>query len=421
MIVAGGGAAGMTAAGTAAKCGAKVLLVEKNSRLGRKLRITGKGRCNVTNHCTAQEVIANTPSNGKFLYGALSRFSPEDTERFFEKLGVPLKVERGNRVFPLSDHAQDIVDALVSFVRGSGVTILEDRVQEVQIADGNVCGVRLEKNGEIAAACAILACGGASYPGTGSTGDGYRIAEHAGHTIRELRPSLVPLVAEDPDCAEMQGLSLKNVAVKVVDSRKGKVVFRDFGEMLFTHFGMSGPVILSASSHMRDMEPGRYQILIDLKPALSPEQLDARLLRDFEKNINRNFENALGALLPRKMIPVVVRRSGISPDTKCNAITQEQRRAFGALLKAFPVHVAGFRPIAEAIVTSGGVSVKEVNPKTMESRKVGGLYFAGEILDVDAYTGGFNLQIAFSTGRLAGESAGMAQKREEKTSDGNCD
>lgn len=406
VIVAGGGAAGMMAAGAAAEAGARVLLVEKNSRLGRKLRITGKGRCNVTNHCTVQEVIANTPSNGRFLYGALSRFGPADMESFLENLGVPLKVERGNRVFPVSDKAQDIVDALESYVRRSGAEIAEDRVEELWMEDGTVRGAKLARAGRIAAESVILACGGLSYPGTGSTGDGYRLARSAGHTIQELRPSLVPLVAEDPDCAELQGLSLRNIAVRLVDQKKKKVVFEDFGELLFTHFGLSGPVILSASSHIREMEPGRYRILIDLKPGLTPEQLDARLLRDFEKNINRNFINSLDALLPRKLIPVAVRRSGIPPETKCNAVTQEQRRGFGGLLKAFSVTIKGFRPIAEAIVTSGGVSVKEVDPRTMESKKTRGLYLAGELLDVDAYTGGFNLQIAFSTGRLAGESAG---------------
>ncbi len=414
VIVAGGGPAGMMAAGTAARTGARVLLVEKNSRLGRKLGITGKGRCNVTNHCTVQEVIANTPSNGKFLYGALSRFTPQDTERFLEERNVALKVERGNRVFPVSDKAKDIVNALESFVRSGGVQVREDRVAELLLGNGCVCGVRLEQMGEIEAESVILACGGMSYPGTGSTGDGYRLARQAGHTIQPIRPSLVPLTVKEKDCTQMQGLSLRNIAVKLEDTQKKKVIFEDFGELLFTHFGLSGPVVLSASSHIRQMEPGRYRLWIDLKPGLTPEQLDARLLRDFEKNINKDFVNSLGALLPRKLIPVAVRRSQIAPDTKCNMVTHEQRRQFGAMLKAFPVTIEGFRPIAEAIVTSGGVTVKEVDPRTMESQKTAGLYFAGELLDVDAYTGGFNLQIAFSTGRLAGESAGRHVRAKEE-------
>lgn len=401
VAVIGGGAAGMTAAGFAAQKGLSAVLVEKNQRLGRKLGITGKGRCNLTNRCGVQDLIASVPSNGRFLYSAFSQFTPEDAMSFFENLGVPLKTERGNRVFPQSDKASDIVFALERFVRENGAEVVTGCAKRLLLEERSVCGLELQDGGTILASHVVLACGGCSYPGTGSTGDGYRLAKQAGHTVTELRPSLVPLICEGGDCLEMQGLSLKNIAISVCDTVKKKKIYEDFGELLFTHFGLSGPVILSASSHMRHMEPGRYEIAIDLKPALSPEQLDARLCRDFEKNKNRNFENSLSELLPRKMIPVAVKRSGIPAEIKCNQITREQRRAFAALLKGFRLTVEGFRPIAEAIVTSGGVNVKEVDPKTMRSKLVGGLSFAGEILDVDAYTGGFNLQIAFATGRLA--------------------
>ncbi len=404
VVVVGGGAAGMMAAGTAAGRGCRTLLVEKNPRLGRKLLITGKGRCNIANRCDAAAVIASTPSNGRFLYGAVSRFPPEEVIRFFEEQGLPVKTERGNRVFPQSDEAKDVVDTLARFVQTSGARVKTGTVTGLCMEDGRVTGVLLEGGGEIPARQVIVCCGGLSYPRTGSTGDGYRLARQAGHTVTALRPSLVPLVAYGQDCPAMQGLALKNVSIQVYDGKKQHILYEDFGEMLFTHFGVSGPIVLSASSHMREMEPGRYQIFLNVKPALSPEQLDARLRRDLEKHQNRDFLNSLSELLPRKMIPVMVARSGIPPDTKCHQVTREQRRGFAQLLQRFPIRIEGFRPVEEAIVTSGGVCVKEIDPKTMQSKLVSGLYFAGEVLDVDAYTGGFNLQIAFCTGRLAAQS-----------------
>jgi len=412
VLVIGAGAAGMMAAGTAAQRGLRVCLLEKNQKPGRKLGITGKGRCNLTNNCSVQDFIASVPTNGRFLFGAASRFSPGDVMAFFVKLGLPLKTERGSRVFPQSDKAADVVDALTRFVVSSGVQMIHAEAGRLFIEGGHIRGVKL-KNGEtISAQNVIVCCGGKSYPATGSTGDGYLFAKQAGHTVTPLRPSLVPLVVRDPDCAELMGLSLRNISIRVVDTKDGKVIYEDFGELLFTHFGLSGPVILSASAHMRSMSPGRYRILIDLKPALSPEKLDARLVREFQENRNRDFENSLSSLLPRLMIPAAVRRSGIPPHFKCNLITREMRRDFAGFLKSFPVTVEGFRPMEEAVVTSGGVSVREIDPKTMQSKFVKGLYFAGEVLDVDAYTGGYNLQIAFSTGRLAGNSV---QKQEEIT------
>ena len=405
VLVIGGGAAGLMAAGAAAEGGAAVTLVERNPRMGRKLMITGKGRCNVTNNCTVEEFIANVPENGRFLYSALSAFMPQDMMAFLEGQGLPVKTERGNRVFPCSDKARDVVDALVEYVRRTGCRFRQGRAVSLRIKDGCCCGVQME-DGEALEADAVIVCtGGLSYPLTGSTGDGYRLAEQAGHTILPPRASLVPLVCREEWCRDAQGLSLRNCALRVLDTRKNKVIFEDFGEMLFTHFGVSGPMALSASAHMREMEPGRYRLEIDLKPALAPEQLDARLVRDFTENRNRDFANSLGALLPRSLCPVLVRLSGIRPDVKCNAITREQRRDFAALLKSLPLTVEDFRPVEEAIVTSGGVKVGELNAKTMESKKVSGLYFAGEGLDVDAYTGGFNLQIAFSTGIAAGRHA----------------
>jgi hypothetical protein len=403
-VVIGGGAAGMMAAGTAAQRGLKVCLVERNSVLGKKIRITGKGRCNLTNSCDVRTFLDSVPTNGRFLYGALSDFSPDDTMDLFEKIGLPLKTERGNRVFPISDRAADVAEALSSFLRRGSVTVVQGRADRLLLENGRASGVRLKNGAQIFGHNVAVCCGGVSYPSTGSTGDGYQLAEQAGHRVTPLRPSLVPLVAEGPDCRDMMGLSLKNISIRVLESGRKKPVFEDFGELLFTHFGLSGPVILSASSHLKNMSPGRYLVSIDLKPALSPEKLDARLLRDFGENRNRDFSNSLSALLPRKMIPVMVRRSGISPETKCNAITREMRHGFVSRLKSFEIPVSGFRPIEEAIVTSGGVAVDEITPKTMESKLVKGLYFAGEVLDVDGYTGGFNLQIAFSTGRLAGKS-----------------
>lgn len=406
VIVIGGGPAGMMAAGTAAEQGRLVALLEKNTRLGRKLMITGKGRCNITNNCDVQTLIASVPSNGRFLYSVFTRYTPQDVMTFFESHGVSVKTERGNRVFPQSDKAVDVVDAMTLYVKKSGAHTLTGEARKLVAEDGAVCGVITKDGQELRAGAVVIACGGVSYPGTGSTGDGYTLARQVGHTVTNLRPSLVPLVSNNSDCADMQGLSLKNVAVQVYDTVKNRTIYEDFGEMLFTHFGLSGPVILSASSHMREMSPERYEIIIDLKPALSKEQLDLRLQRDFEKNINKDFNNSLFELLPHKMIPIMVRNSGIAPEAKCNQITKEQRKAFADLLKGYHVSVKAFRPIEEAIITSGGVAVNEINPKTMESKLVKGLYFAGEVIDVDAYTGGFNLQIAFATGRLAGESLG---------------
>ena len=398
-IVIGGGPAGMFAAITAAEQGKRVLLLEKNHRLGKKLLITGKGRCNVTNHCTGQEVLQNTPRNGRFLFSAMAAFPPEKTYAFFESHGCPLKVERGNRVFPVSDCAQSVLDCLQNELRRLHVIVSEERVTEILTAEGRVTGVRTDR-GSHEAGWVILATGGVSYPATGSTGDGYRMAEALGHTIVPQEGSLVPLEAEE-DCKQMQGLSLRNVGVKLLGA-KGKVLYQDFGELLFTHFGVSGPTVLSASCHMKGEG---CRLLLDLKPALDEAKLDARILRDLEMYQNRAMENALTDLLPRSMIPVVLRRLEIAPDMQANSLTKQKRRALVELLKAFPVEILGKRPVSEAIITSGGVKVSEINPKTMESKLVPGLYFAGEIIDCDAYTGGFNLQIAWATAYAAAGSA----------------
>ncbi|MBE6863498.1 MAG: NAD(P)/FAD-dependent oxidoreductase [Ruminococcus flavefaciens] len=397
-IIIGGGAAGCFAAVHAARLGKNVTLFEKNEKLGRKLRITGKGRCNVTNDSPAEEHMKNIPVNPRFLYSAFSMFSAEDTKAFFEELGVPLKTERGNRVFPVSDKADDIADALSREMKNLGVKVVKSRVSGLIIEDG-ICSGVVSGGKEYRSGSVLIACGGKSYPNTGSTGDGYTLAEQAGHTVTELKPSLVPLESPDKYCAEMMGLSLRNVTLTLFDGNKP--IYSEMGEMLFTHFGISGPLVLSASSHIRTMEKGRYTAKIDLKPALSPEQLDARIQRDFAENLNRDFINGIRKLLPAKLIPVAVRLSGIPAEQKVNGITKEQRRKFGELIKAFPVRISGFRPIDEAIITSGGISVKEISPKTMESKLVPGLFFAGEVIDVDAYTGGFNLQIAFSTAYAA--------------------
>lgn len=407
IIVIGGGAAGLMAAGTAAEQGARVTLLETNEKVGRKLFITGKGRCNVCNNCDTQTVLQHVPVNPRFLYSALGCFSPADVMAFFEDHGVPLKTERGNRVFPVSDKSADIIDALFTWVKRLGVTIIQKTAESLAITDGRITGV-CAGGKTYHADRVIIATGGASYPQTGSTGDGYRFAREAGHTVVPPNPSLVPLVESGDTCREMMGLSLRNVQVTVYEG--GKQIFCDFGEMLFTHFGLSGPLILSASAHMRHFVSKEYRIEIDLKPALDEKTLDKRLLGDFDKHKNSDFINALGDLLPRKMIPTVVRLSGIDPHVKVNSITKAQRASLLHTLKHFTVQVSGKRPIAEAIVTTGGVSVREINPKTMESKKCAGLYFAGEVLDVDAYTGGFNLQIAWSTGRLAGLSAAHGEE-----------
>lgn len=403
VIVIGGGPAGMMAAITAAERGAKVCLMERNQKVGRKLYITGKGRCNVTNDADVRTVLEHIPRNGRFVTSAITRFPPESVKAFFEKRGVALKVERGGRVFPVSDKAADVVDALFLSLRRSGVELLEDRAEELLVEDGAVCGVRGE-HGTIRSKAVVLATGGASYPLTGSTGDGYAMVEKVGHTIVPPQPSLVPLETAGEDCRRMQGLSLRNVAIRVKNQKK-KVVYAEQGEMLFTHFGVTGPLILSASAHMRDFAKDKYTIFIDLKPALDEEKLDQRLLRDFGEQANRAFHNVLEGLLPRLMVPVMVERCGIPGDLPVHSVTKGQRRRLLEELKSFRVEVTGPRPIAEAIVTSGGVKTGEVDPHTMASKKIPGLYLAGELLDVDGYTGGFNLQIAWSTGRAAGEAA----------------
>ena len=407
VAVIGGGAAGMMAALTAARAGASVTLYEKNERLGKKLRITGKGRCNLTNDCDRNEFLSNVPTNSRFLYASLSRFSTADTIAFFEEAGVPLKTERGKRVFPVSDRAGDVVAALERCCRESGVRILHRRVTAILIEDACVRGVQLGSLSEEADAV-IVCTGGKSYPMTGSDGDGYRFASHAGHTVTPLSPSLVPLLAKGRLCPSLQGLSLKNVSLCVKNTATGKTVYEDFGEMLFTHYGLTGPLILSASAHLSDVSSGIYEAVIDLKPALDEKTLDARLCADFSKYKNKDIINALDDLLPQKMIAPFVSLCEIDPRKKVHSVTREERERMVKILKGIRIPLCGHRPIDEAIITRGGVSVKEVDPKTMESRLVGGLYFAGEILDVDAYTGGFNLQIAFSTAVAAGMSAAGA-------------
>ncbi len=399
VIVIGGGPAGLFAAYHAAINGNSVILFEKNDRCGRKLNITGKGRCNLTNDCEREEFLQNVIANPRFLMGAISRFSTQDTKAFFESLGVPLKTERGNRVFPQSDKASDITDALVNAVKTVGVEIIHRKVSSLVISDGKISGVRCGKD-EFPSKSVIIACGGASYPRTGSDGGGHRLAESAGHKITTIRPSLVPLVSRDKICGECMGLSLKNVGVSFY--KEGKRVYYEQGEMMFTHFGLTGPVILSASAHLTGGFP--FEAFIDLKPALDEKTLDKRLLRDFSENQNRELKNGFSALLPSKLIEPFIKLTGIPPETRLNSLTKEQRGKILSLMKALPVKISGTRPIDEAIVTGGGVDCKEIDPKTMESKMVSGLYFAGEVMDLDAYTGGFNLQIAFSTGFVAGSS-----------------
>lgn len=392
----------MMAAGTAAGRGLSVLLAEPNPKLGKKLRITGKGRCNLTNESPVRDVIAAVPRNPKFLYSALTAFPPSETIAFFEEIGVKLKTERGRRVFPVSDSADEVADRLSDWVHSQGVRILSNRIISVETDErGAICCVTTDR-GAIPCRDVILCTGGVSYPGTGSTGDGYRFARALGHRIVEPQASLVPLISPDWFCPELAGFAPKNVTLTVWED--GRSIFREQGELLFAHFGLTGPLVLSASANMLHFGERTYRITIDLKPALDEDTLDDRILRDFEKYKNRDFRNALSDLAPRSLIPVLVRMSGISPDTKVNSVTKQQRRGLVRLFKAFPVNVTGTRPVAEAIVTRGGVAVNEVDPRTMESRLVPGLYFAGEILDVDAYTGGYNLQIAWSTGRCAGQA-----------------
>lgn len=404
VAVIGGGAAGMMAAIFAARHGDAVTVFEKNAKIGRKLYITGKGRCNLTNNCDSKTVIENTPTNGRFLYSALNRFSPADTMRFFEENGLPLKTERGHRVFPVSDKAADVVDTLLHTAKREGVQITFQRVDELLIKDGTVIGLKTGTK-ELPFDKVIVACGGCSYPLTGSTGDGYRFARQAGHTVTTLKPSLVPLETEEIIPAEMVQLLLKNVALTVIDTHQGgKKLYTDFGELQFMRYGVAGAVILSASAHMKEMSPERYRLLIDLKPALSEEKLEARLLREINARHRETVSSLLRSLLPAAMLMLFLSKAGLSPDKNCSEITRTERRQLLMLLKAFPLTVKGFRPIEEAIVTSGGVSVREIDPKTMASKLVKGLYFAGEVIDVDAYTGGFNLQCAFATGVLAGEA-----------------
>ena len=406
VAVIGGGAAGLMAAYSAARYGARVTLFERNDRCGRKLAITGKGRCNVTNDCSVEELLQNVPTNPRFLYSALGRFDTSDTKAFFEERGVALKVERGRRVFPVSDRAEDIVRALVGACKENGVNICYERVTSLRMENGELLGLNTEKNSYDADAV-IICTGGKSYPRTGSDGDGYALARSAGHTVTPLLPSLVPICSESKLCPALQGLSLKNVSLSIIRKQDGKEVYSDFGEMMFTHFGLTGPMILSASAHIPDISEGKYEARINLKPALDEKTLDARIISDFSKYSNKDFLNALGDLLPQKLIPVIVSLSGIDARKKVNSITKEERRALCEVIRCLRIPLSRFRPINEAIITKGGVSVKEISPKTMGSKLCRGLYFAGEVIDVDAYTGGYNLQIAFSTAVLAGESAAV--------------
>ena len=403
VIIIGGGAAGLMAAAESAKRGNDTLIIEKMPRPARKMMITGKGRCNVTNATfELDDLIKNVPTNGRFLYSAFSSFMPYDTIALVEEMGVETKIERGNRVFPVSDKAVDIVDAFVINAEQSGAEFMQGTVTAFEMKDGVITAVILENGDKLSCDAVAVCTGGASYPLTGSTGDGYRLAKMAGHTVTPLRPSLIPLVVSNNFIPKLQGLSLKNVCLKITES--GKEIYSDFGEMLFTHFGISGPIVLSASAHMREPEKKQYKAVIDLKPALDEVTLDKRIQREFMDNINKDFINSLSKLLPNKLIPVIVKLSQIEPSQKCNSITREQRQRLVKLLKGLTLDITGFRPIEEAIVTSGGVNVKEINPKTMNSKIVSNLYFAGEVIDVDAYTGGFNLQTAFSTGYLCGNN-----------------
>ncbi len=404
-VIIGAGAAGMMAGIFAASCGSNTVIIEKNSRPGRKLMITGKGRCNLTNDCDVRTVINNTPTGGRFLYSSLTAFSPDDTKEFFISHGLPLKTERGGRVFPVSDKASDVVDTLSKAVERSGCTIVNGSAVRLEIKDGNIRGVELSDGRKLAADSVIIACGGASYPLTGSTGDGYALAEQAGHKIIPLRPSLVPLETEEHCGYDSDGLLLKNISVKIIDNKKEKTVYTDFGELELKRWGLSGAVIRSASAHMKDMSPGRYSVEIDLKPALSSEKLDSRLVREQSAAGSGSFESMVRTLIPSGMIKDIISQSGISAGKKCAELTREERSSFCHLLKHWIFNVRSFRPLEEAIVTSGGVCTKEIDPGTMQSKLVKGLYFAGEVIDYDCYTGGFNIQAAFSTGAAAGRSA----------------
>jgi len=411
VIVIGGGPAGIISAISSARNGDNVILIEKNNSLGKKLLITGKGRCNITSSIDISDFIKNVPGNGKFLYSAFQNFTNIDIIKLIEENGIKVKEERGNRIFPVTDNAKDVLMCFEKELRKyKNIEIrLNTKVKEILEENKEVRGILLESGEKLIASKVIIATGGKSYPLTGSTGDGYKMASKLGHTVEKIQGSLVPLTADKILCQSMQGLSLRNVKIQIKDLEKNKKIYEDFGEMLFTHFGISGPTILSSSAHLlrykeidRLLKENKIKLIIDLKPALSEEELDKRIRRDFEEFINKEFKNSLEKLLPKKMIESVINLSGISPIKKVNEITKEERKNLVNLIKNFEVSIDGFRPVEEAIVTAGGISVKEINPKTMESKLVKGLYFAGEVIDVDAYTGGFNLQIAYSTGYTAG-------------------
>ena len=414
VIVIGGGPAGMMAAIAAAEYGNNVTIIEKNSDFGKKLLITGKGRCNITSSLYMSEFIKNTPGNGQFLYSAFQNYTNTDIIDFLKRQGLEVKEERGNRIFPVTDKSIDVLNCFKSKINELKIKkLFNTRVQKILIQNGEVLGVRTDKE-IIQTDKIILATGGKSYPLTGSTGDGYLIAKNIGHKVTEIRPSLVPLVIyEKNECKEMQGLSLRNVGIKIIDDSKNKLIYEDFGEMVFTHFGISGPTVLSGSAHLVRykeveslMKNQKVKLQIDLKPALTEEQLDERILRDFKEFKNKQFKHALDKLLPQKMIPIVIEKTKINEEKRVNEITKEERRNLVKILKKFELTIKDFRPVEEAIITSGGINIKEINPKTMESKLVKGLYFAGEIIDVDSYTGGFNLQIAYSTGYTAGMHVG---------------
>ncbi len=402
VVVIGGGPAGMIACGRLKDRVKKVILIEKNNFLGKKLRITGKGRCNITNTADIEDIMQNIPTNSRFLYSALYSFTNDDIVSLINSRGVPTKVERGGRVFPESDNAHDVADALKRYALGKNVRLLKDRVTGLLSEDGRITGVKTT-SGKIDADSVIIATGGVSYPQTGSTGDGYRLAESVGHSVVEPKASLVPIETKEKWAKELMGLSLKNVELTLL-SESGKKIYSDFGEMLFTHFGVSGPIVLSASCHLKKAKENA-KIVIDLKPALDFQQLDARILRDFEKFNKKHLQNSLDELLPKAIIPVIIECAGLEPHKEVCNITRQERQRLGEIIKSLTLTVKGTRPVSEAIITSGGIKVSEINPSTMESKLVSGLYFAGEVIDVDAYTGGFNLQIAYSTGFLAGENA----------------
>ncbi|MBR1810826.1 MAG: NAD(P)/FAD-dependent oxidoreductase [Clostridia bacterium] len=405
VLVIGGGAAGLIAAGAAARRGYDVTVLERNQRPARKVMITGKGRCNLTNYCTSvPELIANVPTNGRFLYGAFSRFMPADMMTLIEDMGVPLKIERGNRVFPVSDKAVDIVDALVRYAKSGGARIVQGRAASFQMTDGCVNAVQCADGKIFSADAFILATGGKSYPLTGSVGDGYRLAQQAGHMVIPPHPSLVPFVLAGEDYKALQGVSLKNIAIAIKDAHSGKTVYEDFGEMLFTHFGVSGPVILSASAAVKDVHTRTYTLSIDLKPALDEETLDKRILRELEENRMKTLTSVVLTLVPHALVPLILKRANIPGDAKAHAVTKKMRTALIKTLKSLDFTITGTRSFDEAIVTSGGISVKDIDPKTMRSKICDNLFFAGEVIDVDAFTGGFNLQIAFSTGMCAGNN-----------------